>query len=65
MKPKKTVGSCFHLINDFICSEGKYQNYPCPYRNSTNKCPCFAAITKEMVESWDRCGYMQMPVKEV
>ena len=64
MYPKKTVGSCFHLINDFICTEGKHQNYPCPYLDM-EKCPCFTAITKEMAESWDRCGYMQMSVKEV
>ena len=33
----RKIGDCVHLVNDFVCSHGKYQNYPCPYRSNTEK----------------------------
>ena len=49
-------GSCLHLANDFICTEGKYQNYPCPYRNDIYNCICSINVTKEMVEQLKETG---------
>lgn len=51
-----TEGSCLHLVNDFICSEGKHQNYPCPYRNDIHNCICSLRATKEMVEQYKSTG---------
>lgn len=50
------VGECAHLINSFICSEGKYQNYPCPYRYDISKCKCAIKVTPEMVEQYKNNG---------
>lgn len=47
------VGQCIHLVSDFICTEGKYQNYPCPYRDNINKCPCPITVTTEMAEQFN------------
>lgn len=44
----RKIGSCVHLVNDFVCSHGKHQNYPCPYRSNAGKCPCYVAYTEQM-----------------
>lgn len=59
------IGGCLHLINDFICSEGRYQNYPCPYKSDINKCPCSIKVTAKMVEQWDEKGCVVIPVAEM
>lgn len=61
----KVVGECFHMINGFLCTEGKHQNYPCPYGDKANQCSCFIPITREMVEQWEEHGCIHIPVKEV
>lgn len=55
----KKVGQCLHLVSDFICSEGKYQNYPCPYCD-ISKCPNAIVITEEMVKQWQTKGYIHV-----
>ena len=50
------VGECVHLVNSFICSEGKHQNYPCPYRMSCFKCPSCVIVTENMKKEWDETG---------
>lgn len=60
-----TVGGCLHLVNNFICTEGKYQNYPCPYRSNINKCPCSIEITEKMVEQWKEKGYVAVASSEM
>lgn len=49
-------GQCLHLVNDFICTEGKHQNYPCPYRYDIYNCICSIEVTKEMVEQLRETG---------
>lgn len=49
-------GQCLHLVNDFICTEGKHQNYPCPYRYDIYNCICSIKVTKEMVEQLKETG---------
>ena len=46
----KKIGSCIHAINDYICSHGVHQNYPCPYRCDMEKCSYFIAFTEQMQE---------------
>jgi hypothetical protein len=48
-------GQCIHLSSG-ICTEGKYQNYPCPYRNDPCNCICSIRVTKEMVEQFKETG---------
>ena len=50
------VGECMHLINSFICTEGKHQNYPCPYRDNATKCSCSILVTEKMAEQWNNHG---------
>lgn len=54
------AGKCFHLINGFICSEGQYQNYPCPYRGEYSCCSKFINVTKEMAEQYKTKGYVRV-----
>lgn len=49
-------GQCIHLVSDFICTEGKHQNYPCPYRNDPYNCIYSIRVTKEMVEQFKETG---------
>ena len=58
-------GSCLHLVNDFICTEGKHQNYPCPYRNDIHNCICSIKITKEMVEQLKETGCVSITYERV
>lgn len=58
------VGGCFHLVNDFVCSEGRYQNYPCPYSN-IDKCPCSIKVTEQMVKQWNEKGCVTIPISEM
>lgn len=51
-----TIGGCFHLVNDFVCSEGRYQNYPCPYKNNIDKCPCSIEVTERIAKQWNEEG---------
>ena len=53
----RKIGSCVYLVNDFVCSHGKHQNYPCPYRSNTEKCPCYVAFTKQMEKQLNEKGY--------
>jgi hypothetical protein len=50
------VGQCVHLVSDFICTEGKHQNYPCPYRDNISKCSCSMTVTTEMAEQFNNNG---------
>ena len=58
------VGECINLINGFICSSGKYQNYPCPYRNNTSKCTSSILVTNDMKKQWDEKGVVTIMDKE-
>jgi hypothetical protein len=51
------IGECFHLVNSFICSEGKHQNYPCPYRGNFKQCPSYIRVTSDMSEQFKTCGW--------
>lgn len=53
----RKIGDCVHLVNDFVCSHGKHQNYPCPYRSNTEKCPCCVAFTEQMGKQLKEKGY--------
>lgn len=53
----KKIGVCVHLVNGFVCSHGKHQNYPCPYRNNTTKCACCIPFTKQMEKQLKEKGY--------
>jgi hypothetical protein len=57
------VGQCIHLVSDFICTEGKYQNYPCPYKGNISKCSCSIQVTTEMAEQWKAKGYVKVATK--
>ena len=59
------LGECLHLANSFVCTQGKYQNYPCPYRNDISKCGCSIKVTEKMIEQWNKYGYITLPVKEI
>ena len=50
------VGECMNLKNGFVCSSGKYQNYPCPYQYSKNKCKSAIMVTEDMKRQWDEKG---------
>ena len=54
---EKKIGVCVHLVIDFVCSHGKHQNYPCPYRNNTSKCAECVPFTERMAEDWKTKGY--------
>jgi hypothetical protein len=54
------VGECIHLCNSFICSEGKHQNYPCPYQGDFKKCPRCIVVTEEMHEQWENTGVVRI-----
>lgn len=56
MMHQNLIGTCVHMVNGFICSEGKHQNYLCPYRNDIHNCVCSIKVTKEMVEQLNECG---------
>ena len=60
MKNQHMIGTCLHCMNGFICSEGKHQNYPCPYRNDIHNCVCSIKVTKEMVEQLNEEGYISI-----
>ena len=57
------AGECLHLINSFICSEGKYQNYPCPYQGDFTKCKSCVLVTNEMEEQMRICGCVRIPIQ--
>ena len=54
------IGECFHLVNSFICSEGKHQNFPCPYQGDFKKCPNCIVTTQSMVDQMDKHGFVSM-----
>ena len=58
------VSECLHLVNDFVCSEGKHQNYPCPYSN-ISKCPCSIEVTEKMAKQWIEEGRVSIPISEL
>lgn len=53
------VGQCIYLINDFVCSDGKYQNFPCPFRNSGCVCSSAVIVTQEMKDKWEKTGIVK------
>lgn len=53
----KKIGVCIHLVVDFVCSYGKHQNYPCPYRNKTSGCSSCVPFTERMAEELNAKGY--------
>ena len=59
------IGGCMHLVNNFVCSEGRHQNYPCPYRSNIDKCPCSITVTDKMVEQWNEKGCVTIPLSEM
>ena len=60
MMHQHLVGTCVHMLNGFICSEGKHQNHPCPYRNDPHNCICSVKWTKEMVEQLNETGHINI-----
>jgi hypothetical protein len=60
-----TIGDCLHLSNGFVCSEGRYQNYPCPYGSNINKCPCSIEVTEKMVKQWNEEGRITLSFSEL
>lgn len=60
-----TIGGCLNLSNGFICSEGRYQNYPCPYGSNINKCPCSIEVTEKMVKQWNEEGRITLSFSEL
>lgn len=60
MRNKHMIGTCLHCFDGFICSEGKHQNYPCPYRNDIYNCVSSIKVTKEMVEQLNEEGYISI-----
>ena len=60
-----TIGGCFHLVNDFVCSEGRYQNYPCPYGSNIDKCPCSIKVTEKMVKQWNEEGRVTLRLEDL
>ena len=59
-----TVGDCLHLCNGFVCSEGKHQNYPCPY-NDIDKCPCSIKVTEKMAKQWNEEGRVSLRLEDL
>ena len=59
------VGGCLHLSNGFVCSEGRYQNYPCPYGSNINKCPCSIEVTEKMAKQWNEEGRVTLSFSEL
>ena len=51
------IGACVHLVNNFVCSSGKHQNYPCPFRYDFSKCRCFVPFDQEMKNKLETKGY--------
>ena len=51
------------MSNSFICTQGKHQNYPCPYRNDYSKCPSCITVTEQMEKDYRENGYVCVPVK--
>ena len=60
-----TIGGCLHLTNGFICSEGKHQNYPCPYTGNISKCPCSIEVTEKMAKQWQEEGRVTLMCSEL
>lgn len=58
-------GECLHLNSGFLCTEGKYQNYPCPYMGKFNACPCSIPVTDEMERQWKEKGCVVVSLKGV
>lgn len=58
------IGGCFHLVNDFVCSEGRYQNYPCPYDN-IDRCPCSIKVTEKMAKQWNEEGRVTLRLEDL
>ena len=59
------VGGCLHLVNDFVCSEGRYQNYPCPYGSDIDRCPCSIKVTEKMAKQWNEEGRVTLRLEDL
>ena len=59
------VGSCLNLSNGFICSEGRYQNYPCPYGSDIDRCPCSIKVTEKMAKQWNEEGRVTLRLEDL
>ena len=56
MRNKQMIGTCLHCFDGHICSEGKYEGKPCPYRHDIYNCVSSIKVTKEMVEQLNEHG---------
>lgn len=61
---KYIIGDCVHLVNNFVCSCGKYQNYPCPFKGDFTKCKNFVPFTQKMLDDVKTKGYFTFEPKE-
>ena len=59
------VGGCLNLANDFVCSEGRYQNYPCPYGSDIDRCPCSIKVTEKMAKQWNEEGRVTLRLEDL
>ena len=62
---KYKIGSCVHLVIDYVCTCGKHQNYPCPYREDFSKCNNFVPFTQKMLDDVKTKGYFTYEPKEI
>lgn len=60
-----TIGGCLNLCNGFLCSEGKYQNYPCPYGSNIGQCPCSIEVTEKMAKQWQEEGRVTLRLEDL
>ena len=58
------IGECIHNKSG-ICSCGKYQNYPCQYKNNIDCCYCSHAITEDIKKQWETKGYYIIPCSQL
>ena len=59
------IGGCLNLVNGFVCSEGRYQNYPCPYGSDIDRCPCSIKVTEKMAKQWNEEGRVTLRLEDL
>lgn len=57
------IGSCCHLVIDYVCTHGTHQNYPCPYKGDFTRCKNFVQLTQKMIDDINIKGYYTIPIK--
>ena len=65
MSTYMVAGECMHLVNSFLCMEGEFQNYPCPYRFNFCKCRCFVRVTPTMAKAWNEKGVVVLRREDI